>query len=453
MAKAKSKKLRILWGSEQPTRPTGYGTVTREICKRLVERGHEVFIIGWDYNGEDFKHEEGWTLVHAGISGYGAERLSGDHSPTVLEYHLARLQPDLYLTLNDPFYIGSSVVSTNKMNVPYVAYMPIDGYPISYAWKDVLKMLHTPLWMANFGKSVFSDFVNEYSSAGNADKTLRDAMLDRYRGNEGDILLHGVETSVFAPISEKKKEETKQMWGISHWDYIFCSVGRNTNRKQIPRLLEAFRKFLDEVDDPDSVGLLLHCGDASDTMGMGGWDLPLTLNQMGLTKNVRFTDKGNNPLMGLSREELALVYGISDVHVLATGGEGFGVPSAEAMSCGIPIILPDNSTGSELTGGILPEGKSYVEANRGWLVKCITSICGGKWSVNMGLVDVDALKSAMIESYENEDLRKELGRNARDFAIENLDWEIIVDQTEKILSKAANTKHPLGKHSTMGMRR
>lgn len=453
MAKEKSKKLRILWGSEQPTRPTGYGTVTREICKRLVERGHEVFIIGWDYNGEDFKHEEGWTLVHAGISGYGAERLSGDHSPTVLEYHMARLKPDLYFTLNDPFYIGSSVVSTNKMNIPYVAYMPIDGYPISYAWKDVLKMLHTPLWMANFGKSVFTDFVNEYSSAGNADKTLRDAVLDRYRGNEGDVLLHGVETSVFAPISEKKKEETKEMWGISHWDYIFCSVGRNTNRKQIPRLLEAFRKFLDEVDDPDSVGLLLHCGDASDTMGMGGWDLPLTLNQMRLTKNVRFTDKGNNPLMGLSREELALVYGVSDVHVLATGGEGFGVPSAEAMSCGIPIILPDNSTGSELTGGILPEGKSYVEANRGWLVKCITSICGGKWSVNMGLVDTDALKSAMMESYKNEDLREELGRNARDFAIENLDWEIIVDQTEKILSKAANTKHPLGKHSTMGMRR
>ena len=59
----------------------------------------------------------------------------------------------------------------------------------------------------------------------------------------------------------------------------------------------------------------------------------------------------------------------------------------------------------------------------------------------------------MIESYDNEDLRRELGRNARDFAIENLDWEIIVDQTEKILSKAANTKHPLGKHSTMGMRR
>ena len=67
MSKSTDKKLRILWGSEQPTRPTGYGTVTREICKRLVERGHEVFIMGWDYNGEDFKHEEGWTCWHLRI--------------------------------------------------------------------------------------------------------------------------------------------------------------------------------------------------------------------------------------------------------------------------------------------------------------------------------------------------------------------------------------------------
>ena len=186
-------------------------------------------------------------------------------------------------------------------------------------------------------------------------------------------------------------------------------------------------------------------------MGMGGWDLPLTLRQMDLLDNVRFTDKGNNPLMGLSREELAMVYAVSDVHVLATGGEGFGVPSAEAMSTGIPIILPDNSTGSELTGGKLADGQEVVEADRGWLVKCVTSICGGKWSVNMGLVDIEALQTAMQTAIDNPEIVEELGRNARDFAVENLDWEVIVDQAERILRKAATTKHPLGRHATLGM--
>ena len=83
------------------------------------------------------------------------------------------------------------------------------------------------------------------------------------------------------------------------------------------------------------------------------------VKQMGIENNVVFSDNSNNPLRGLSREQLAEIYQVSDAHVMATGGEGFGIPSAEALACGIPIILPDNSTGPELIG----------EEERGWLGK------------------------------------------------------------------------------------
>ena len=194
-----SKKLNILWGAEQPTRPTGYGVVTRNIVKRLVERGHEVNCIGWDYNGEPFKHTEGWTMLHAGLSGFGAERISNG-GPTVLDYHILNLKPDVYVSLIDPWFIGHAVKSTNAQRIPYVAYLPIDGFPISYAWKDILKMVHTPLWMANFGKKVFSEFALKYGSAGDAPNDLKDAGLDRYIDNAGDVLYHGVDTKIFKPI-------------------------------------------------------------------------------------------------------------------------------------------------------------------------------------------------------------------------------------------------------------
>ena len=74
MGKRKPKKrepLHIMWGSEQPTRPTGYAVVSREMVKRLVERGHTVHVMGWDYNGEDFQHPEGWTMIHSGIGQFG----------------------------------------------------------------------------------------------------------------------------------------------------------------------------------------------------------------------------------------------------------------------------------------------------------------------------------------------------------------------------------------------
>lgn len=446
------KKLKILWGSEQPTRPTGYGTVTRELAKRLVAMGHEVYVMGWDYNGEPFKHEEGWTMIHSGISGFGSEKMAGAGSPTILDYHLQTLKPDVYISLIDAWYIGHAVVSTNKANVPYVAYLPIDGFPISYAWKDIIKMLHTPLWMANYGKEVFADFISEYSSVGSANKDLLDPVLDRYIENTGDVLYHGVDNEVFIPLDEDVKLQTKKDFGIDHFDFVFLCVARNTNRKQHPRLLEAFSNLLKQVPNPEKIALLLHCGDANDTMGMGGWNLPVLAKQMGLENNVRFTDKGDNPLFGLSREELALVYGVADVHVMATGGEGFGIPTIEGMACGLPTILPDNSTGTELVG--VENNKSdspFEKGQRGWLVRNATTITGPKWGVKMGLVDIDALTMAMKDSIDDDIFRLDAGESARNWVVETCDWDWLAKQTESILLNASQSEHPLGKFSTLGM--
>ncbi len=426
--------VRILWGSEQPTRPTGYGIVTRNLIRRLVAKGHEVYVMGWDYNGEDFKHEEGWTMVHAGISGYGSEKLAGPNSPTVLEATIKRLDVDIVVSLIDPWYIGGSVMSTNKMGVPYLAYLPIDGFPISPQWKDILKMVHTPMWMSKFGEKTFMEFVNKYSSGGTVSAENRDGMLDRYLTEKTPILYHGVELDIFKPVEEEEKLDLKKKMGIT-WDFTFLSVARNTNRKQIPRLFEAFSLFLERQGNPN-VGMVLHCGDPSDTFGMGGWNLPAFVAQFDLKDKIAFSDTSSNPLSGLTTVEMARLYQSADVHVMATAGEGFGIPSAEAMACGIPIILPDNSTGPELVG-VGPQ-------KRGWLVDSATHITGPEWGVNMKLVDIEKLAWAMTTAYEQDQERKECGERARVYAEKNFNWDKLTDQLESQIIKTAIAIHPLG---------
>lgn len=418
MGKPKPKKLRILWGSEQPTRPTGYAVVTREIVKRLVAKGHEVFVMGWDYNGEDFKHEEGWTMVHAGIGGFGSDRLNAQ-GVTTLEYNLQRLNPDIYISLIDPWFIGHAVQSTNRLGVPYLAYLPIDGFPLSYKWKDILTNLGQPIWMSNFGREQMQAFVKEFGSGGFGPNDMKDPHLDRYLINAGPVIYHGVDLDVFKAKHPAEKAAAREQLGVA-WDFIFLSVARNTNRKQIPRLLQALKQVVDRVGK-DKVGLILHCGDPTDTMGMGGWALPDLVKQYGLYDNVRFSDNSSNPLLGLSREDMAMLYGLSDCHVIATGGEGFGVPSAEALACGLPIILPDNSTGPELVGR---------ENERGWLVPQSTTIVGPKWGVTMGLVDIDKLADAMTEAYMSKDtaLYQDKSAAARSFAEQRFDWDEITEQ-------------------------
>lgn len=426
---------RILWGSEQPIRPTGYGVVSREVIRRLVsDYGHEVFAIGWDYNGEPFKHEEGWTMVHAGVSGYGAERInaSDPESPSVLDMHLHDLKPDVYLSLIDPWFIGHAVLSTNRARVPYLAYLPIDGYPIPYQWSRILGNLHTPVWMADFGLEQFDEFVERFNSNGSGPSEMLTDELDRFVGNPTPRIHHAVDTDVFKPLSLAEKEQARAALGIK-WDTTLISVGRNTNRKQIPRLLEALRIVLDR-NPGASLGLILHCGDPTDSMGMGGWNLPDLVKQMRLVEHVRFSDTTSNPLYGLDRNDLATLYGLADAHVLATGGEGFGIPSAEAMSCGLPIILPDNSTGPELVG----------DDERGWLVPCATHITGPKWGVNMKLVEIDALADAIEAVHLNPRERSVRGKAARRFIEERMTWDAIAGEFAALIDQTLENPKPWG---------
>ena len=431
--------MRILWGSEQPTRQTGYGRVTRELAKRFVAAGHEVFIMGWEYTGEDFKHEEGWTLVDCGIpSGkYGAEQILGDKGPTILERNLAKYQPDVYVSLIDIWSIPHAIKSCNQASVPYVAYLPIDGVPIPEAWADILKHLHTPVFMSDFGGAQFADFVTKMVEA--------DPAWNHYIENPATSISHGVDTDLFKPISKEQKNEIRKQLNVPAWDTTFLSVARNVNRKQTPRLLEAFALFLEKSNA--NAGLILHTGDPENHWGQG-WHLPALITRLGLGDRVIFSDIDANPCLGIANEDIAKLYQTADCHVLATGGEGFGLPTLEALSCGIPVIVPDNSTGPELVipeDGNIHNNRGYLHGENGILVRCATSIAGAGFGVQMGLVDIRGLAQAMEYIHDrktNHDDLHVIGERGREFALEK-SWDIIAKQFIERLLLAATSNHHL----------
>ena len=40
-----SKALHLLWVSDSPTTPSGFGNVTRFVCEGLAQRGHDVHVL------------------------------------------------------------------------------------------------------------------------------------------------------------------------------------------------------------------------------------------------------------------------------------------------------------------------------------------------------------------------------------------------------------------------
>lgn len=431
--------MRVLWCSEQPTRPTGYGVVSREFVKRLVERGHEVYVMGWDYHGEDFKHEEGWTLVHAG-SRFGGDPLVGN--ATTMDYNLNRLKPDVVFSLADVWNTGAIVRSCNRFKVPHVSYLPIDGKDLPRKWTDILKMTHTPLWMSQHGREQFQGYIDRFHSKGTASEALRDPLLDRFAPPFfTEVLYHGVDLDLFKPVPQPQKDEWREALGLGRWKTVFLSVGRNGNRKQQPRLLEAFKQMLSRVDNPDEVGLILHTGDPTNMMGLGGWNLPEMVREMGLEGNITFSDPSAHPLLGMAREDMAKLFAMSDCHVLATGGEGFGIPTAEAMACGIPVIVPDNSTGPEFIG-------KGAKTMRGKLVKNDAEIVGPS-GIKMSLVSIKGLADALLWMVEHSAKRQAMGSRARKFAEKSFGWDDLTDHLERTLKKASETPHPHGNNSVV----
>jgi glycosyltransferase involved in cell wall biosynthesis len=61
----------------------------------------------------------------------------------------------------------------------------------------------------------------------------------------------------------------------------------------------------------------------------------------------------------LSEESMVEMYNCMDMFVLPTAGEGFGIPTIEAMSCGVPVAVTNYTTAWEIIKEDDPENATF----------------------------------------------------------------------------------------------
>src|SRR5205823_2183921 len=113
----------------------------------------------------------------------------------------------------------------------------------------------------------------------------------------------------------------------------------------------------------------------------------------------------------LSIEDLAALYSAADVHLLTSFGEGFGLPTLQAASCGVVPVAPANSASSELVGG------------HGFAISCDSSSTD-EFGLVRHFIDRQEAAGALQELYENPDLLAARAAAARCFALA-YDWDTI----------------------------
>jgi len=144
-------------------------------------------------------------------------------------------------------------------------------------------------------------------------------------GRIGPVLPHAVDTGFFRPPAPEERSRAREELGLGR-SFTVGAVGAHTYRKRFDLLLQALALLGAEL--PEAV-LVLHTDRA---VSAEGTDLRRLAESLGLGQRLRLST-GELPAAGLRR----LYWGL-DVLACLSEWEGFGLPAAEAMACGLPVL-------------------------------------------------------------------------------------------------------------------
>jgi glycosyltransferase involved in cell wall biosynthesis len=312
--------MRVLIVGDSPGLQTGFGKVNQQAVKTLLRAGHEVgYVAGQETKEHNLPQVPGTKARYF-------PRKQDYMGFTSVQDAIEDLDADaVYLTADPGSYTAFTQVIPARL--PFIGYVPIEGEPIvEYQWRQVLSSLD---WFTctQYGVDVTKKYL---------DKDIQYAY-------------HGIDPD-FTPDNEAR-ERVRKMFGWEDKFVIIC-VAQNVRRKQWPRLIEAVSMLKHQYKQKDVV-LYAHTV-PFDNYWLEGWNLPIVTNAYGVYNEVVFNpklDKHNAAIPANVSDEipsLVDMYRASDLFVLPSQVEGFGLPIAEAMACGVPVVVTRYGAGWEV---------------------------------------------------------------------------------------------------------
>lgn len=406
--------MKITWISDSPMTNTGYSSQSLFLLNELSKKGYEIDYFAHNYCGQtiskgNVKLDDG-TPFNFNLHGHGKEPFCKD----VVIPHIRETRPDFVVYLLDTFMIYPWVLDLDFAPARSIFWFPTDGGYFPNGCENVLaKMTHT-VAMAKYGQ-----------------KQVKDTF-----GINSSYIPHAVDTDLFKPLDDEKKKEIKKKWGLNG-RFVVGLVGRNQPRKMHDRALKAFAEFAKDV--PDAV-LFCHL-DPNDAATH--FDINKLANSLGIQNRVVYS--GTTYTKGFTYKDMNEIYNLFDVYFSSTSGEGFGVCTIEAMSCGIPVVITNYTTSEELVGihnaGLLVNlvGTEDVRLKgntiQNYEHQTANGALMGSWGVERGIMDVKDAANKLRLMYDNPDNRIIYGEQGRKAAEKHYSWKVVADQWDKLLKE------------------
>lgn len=339
--------MRLMWHSNAPWSPTGYGVQTALVVPRLRDRlGHDVAIsASWGLLGGVLSWD-GISVYPAGFHPYGMDIWGG---------HAKEWKADAMLSLLDAW-----VCEPAALEVPWMPWFPVDMTPTPPAVLEKVRLAALPVTMSRFAHQQVSE-----------------------EGVANTYVPHCYDPGKLYRDDDARKA-ARDMLGADDESFVFGIVAANKggwpSRKSIPAMIEAFARIASR--EPKAL-LYVHTHVGTEMQGV---DVPGLCRMMGCIDRLRAPDQYRNHSGLIGPDYMRGVYNGIDVLVNTSMGEGFGIPILEAQACGCPVIACDWTAMAELVWAgwkvNLDESEPFANPLGAW----------------MRMPHIDAIEQAMTEA-------------------------------------------------------
>lgn len=393
--------MKVMFVGDSPAMTTGLSYVSCSLMRRFVRflggqnvayatiTGIDTTLEGTRAHGDEFFDEfKDVTFFNCQLN--DRERYSKFNDA------VEAFRPTIVITVVDPWRVDQVAFSHFRATYFWVAYVTIETprYPetmihTSHIFREPRKSI------ANILKS--ADLVVPFTEMGRK-------ALERMGVPASDHVYAGVELDLAQQTPARKSELFMGM--VEDDQFLFMSMGVNSERKRIDRVIEAFAAFLNKRKDPQKFKLYLHTDTNSPTSGT---DLLEIIDHLGLTSSVIHSRHKYGK--GIPRAELYRLYSTCDCYIGLPSGEGFGYGFAEAMAHGKPLVYTDYGGHAEFArvAGEPVRVSEFYNAKNAYI----------KWA----LADVQDAVRAMNKAVSDAKFRERAKKAGIDFAYREFDWD------------------------------